>query len=196
MMRPSSIEENSMTTLKVLQEKIARLRAQADGIAKKETSAVLKKIWDLMEKHGLTTDDIAVGSRKPAVRSQSTAAKIPPTPSAAAKYLNPRTGATWSGRGRAPAWIANADDRNEFLVERGNTSTAVAKKAPRAKKHVRGAQALVYRDPKTGLTWSGRGHAPDWLVAAKNPIEYLIPNTQGFPKSAETTPEVKGGRQA
>jgi DNA-binding protein H-NS len=26
-----------------------------------------------------------------------------------------------------------------------------------------------YRDPETGVTWSGRGHAPRWLVAAMNP---------------------------
>lgn len=33
-----------------------------------------------------------------------------------AKYLNPETGATWSGRGPAPAWLAAAKDRSKFLI--------------------------------------------------------------------------------
>jgi DNA-binding protein H-NS len=184
MMRPSSNKENLMTTLKALRDKIAKLQAQAE-IAKKENSVVVKRIADLMEKHGLTTDDIAVGLRK-AARSKATVAKIPAIGPAAAKYLNRETGATWSGRGRAPAWIVNAEDRSEFLVKRGNTATGSAKKAPKAKKHVRGAQALVYRDPKTGSTWSGGGRAPEWLATAKNPIEYLIPKNQASLASAES----------
>ncbi|WP_234775318.1 H-NS family nucleoid-associated regulatory protein [Paraburkholderia tropica] len=31
-------------------------------------------------------------------------------------YPDPKSGATWSGRGRAPAWIASAKDRTRFLI--------------------------------------------------------------------------------
>ncbi|NTY39850.1 H-NS histone family protein [Burkholderia diffusa] len=34
-----------------------------------------------------------------------------------AKYRDPKTGATWSGRGRAPAWIKGAKNRNRFLIQ-------------------------------------------------------------------------------
>ncbi|MGN6653601.1 H-NS family nucleoid-associated regulatory protein [Trinickia sp.] len=34
-----------------------------------------------------------------------------------AKYRNSETGATWSGRGPAPAWMANAKDRAQFLID-------------------------------------------------------------------------------
>jgi hypothetical protein len=34
-----------------------------------------------------------------------------------AKYLDPKTGARWSGRGRAPAWIAGVKDRSKFLID-------------------------------------------------------------------------------
>ena len=30
---------------------------------------------------------------------------------------DPETGATWSGRGRAPAWLANVKNRTAFLIE-------------------------------------------------------------------------------
>jgi DNA-binding protein H-NS len=34
-----------------------------------------------------------------------------------AKYRDPASGATWSGRGRAPHWIAGKD-RDDFLIKR------------------------------------------------------------------------------
>ncbi|MDR5736254.1 MULTISPECIES: H-NS family nucleoid-associated regulatory protein [Caballeronia] len=34
-----------------------------------------------------------------------------------AKYRDPKTGATWSGMGRAPGWIANARNRDRFMIE-------------------------------------------------------------------------------
>ncbi|SAL50290.1 histone family protein nucleoid-structuring protein H-NS [Caballeronia cordobensis] len=40
------------------------------------------------------------------------------------KYRDPVTGATWSGRGREPQWIAGLD-RNQFLTSRGNTDGAI-----------------------------------------------------------------------
>jgi len=33
-----------------------------------------------------------------------------------ALYRDPKSGATWSGCGRAPAWIADAKDRSRFLI--------------------------------------------------------------------------------
>jgi DNA-binding protein H-NS len=33
-----------------------------------------------------------------------------------AKYLDPKTDASWSGRGPAPAWLAGAKDRSKFLI--------------------------------------------------------------------------------
>ena len=36
-------------------------------------------------------------------------------PAVAAKYLNPETGETWSGRGRAPRWL-DGKNREDFAV--------------------------------------------------------------------------------
>nr|WP_247873597.1 H-NS histone family protein [Burkholderia sp. LS-044] len=33
------------------------------------------------------------------------------------KYMDPQTGATWSGRGRPPRWIANVENRDAFLLK-------------------------------------------------------------------------------
>ncbi|REG60806.1 H-NS histone family protein [Paraburkholderia sp. BL6669N2] len=59
-------------------------------------------------------------------------------------YRDPKSGATWSGRGPAPAWLAGAKDRTRFLIDGAGAAAeakpavtkVVAKKAPTAKKSV------------------------------------------------------------
>src|SRR2546427_12966376 len=41
---------------------------------------------------------------------------IPEKTSAPAKYRDPATGATWTGRGKPPNWIKD-QDRDDFLIE-------------------------------------------------------------------------------
>jgi DNA-binding protein H-NS len=51
-----------------------------------------------------------------------------------AKYLDPKTGATWSGRGPAPAWLAAAKDRSKFLIAGADAGSADAGSAKVASK--------------------------------------------------------------
>jgi len=34
-----------------------------------------------------------------------------------AKYRDPKSGKTWTGRGKPPAWIAGAKNRDAYLIE-------------------------------------------------------------------------------
>ncbi|CAB3738763.1 H-NS family nucleoid-associated regulatory protein [Paraburkholderia sp. SIMBA_055] len=164
-----------MATLESLQAKIARLQAQADALRAKKSSAVIEKIKSLMAEHGLTTADIDahVGGKK---RGPKPGTKAVAKPSAsAAKYRDPKTGATWSGHGRAPGWIASAKDRSKFLVKGNAVSSApAARKSAKAGNYVRGPQPALYRDPKTGATWSGRARPPAWIANAKDRSKFLI----------------------
>jgi DNA-binding protein H-NS len=97
------------------------------------------------------------------------------------KYRHPKTGTTWSGHGRAPAWIAGAKDRTKFLIapdvdvavsesDKGKTTAAakkstIAKRSAAKKGQPKGPQTALYRDPESDATWSGRGRAPAWLGA-------------------------------
>ncbi|SOE66750.1 H-NS histone family protein [Burkholderia sp. OK233] len=120
-------------------------------------------------------------------------------------FQDPKSGATWSGRGRAPAWIAETKDRSKFLIAGGakatvattaavlsKTKTAV-KKASKAvgatstKGQPKGPQPAKYRDPKSGATWSGRGPAPAWLSGAKDRAKFLI---VGASAAADAKPAV------
>lgn len=163
-----------MTTLQSVQAKILKLQAQAQELAATKSKVGLEKISALMEKHGVTVADIEafVGKRRGRKPQSGIAAK---QGGAAAKYVDPKSGATWSGRGRAPAWIANAKDRTRFLVGGGAASSSAKAKVPaKAGNYVRGPQPALYQDPESGATWSGRGRAPAWIAGAKDRSRFLI----------------------
>lgn len=164
------------TTLEAIQAKMKKLQAQADALMTKETAKVLATIHRLMEEHGLTAADIGghAGSKQ---RAKKVGVKAVSNKSAlAVKYRDPKSGATWTGRGRAPSWIASAKNRDKFLVDDGSSAAkpASASKAKAAGDYVRGPQPAMYRDPKSGTTWSGRGRAPAWIAEAKDRSKFLI----------------------
>jgi DNA-binding protein H-NS len=164
-----------MPTLEQLQEKMKKLQTQADALIAKKVQAAVDQIRKIMLTHGLTTQDIeakAKAKREAKAASGSASnvkAKVAGTLKSAGspKYQHPKTGATWTGHGRAPAWIANVRDRTKFLVASGADTASVGNvgkaKAP-IKKAAAGAaghkgqrqgpQPAKYLDPKTGATWS------------------------------------------
>ncbi|SAK48077.1 histone family protein nucleoid-structuring protein H-NS [Caballeronia pedi] len=180
-----------MTTLENIQARMKKLQAQAETILAKQAQAAVDQIRELMLKHGLTTADIEArakakrdakangrvavgrGSKAPI----ATKRKLP------AKYLNPKTGETWSGHARPPAWIKLVKDRSKFLIDgAGPSSSTKSVGATSGKTSVRnvqskGALPAKYRDPKSGATWSGRGPAPRWLESAKDRTKFLIEQT-------------------
>jgi hypothetical protein len=92
----------------------------------KRSSAVPETVRGLMAKHGLTTAEIHVHvetrRRGPEVGAKAAVKAA----TSAARYQDPRTGATWSGHARAPRWTAGAKYRDKFL---GGATTVTAKPA-------------------------------------------------------------------
>ncbi|WP_321791776.1 H-NS family nucleoid-associated regulatory protein [Caballeronia sp. J97] len=184
-----------MTTLDKIQARMRKLQAQAEAIVAKKAQAAVDQIRELMLKHGLTTSDIEskAKARRDAKAGGRTAAsrgvKAPLTAKGKlpAKYLNPKTGETWSGHARPPAWIKDVKDRTKFLID-GAHSASLAKtvgatsgKASARKVQSKGALPAKYRDPKSGATWSGRGPAPRWLASAKDRSKFLIEQASAAP---------------
>jgi DNA-binding protein H-NS len=178
-----------MATLESLQAKIKKLEQQAEALIAKQSSGVIEKIRELMAKHGLTAADIDthVGGKQRAKHAAAKTAAKPAT--AVAKYRDPKSGATWSGHGRAPQWIAAAKNRDKYLVDAGAAAVKPlpAKEAKSAGAYVRGPQPAMYQDPKSGATWSGRGRAPAWLAGAKDRSKFLI---DGAGAAADAKPAV------
>jgi DNA-binding protein H-NS len=190
-----------MATLEQIQARLKKLQAQAEALLAKKAQAAVDQIRELMLEHGLTTADLeakasakrAAKGLKVSVAAGKTKAAIGEKTKAAPKYQHPKTGTTWTGHGRAPAWVANVKDRSKFLIATGDETTVAAttgsvSKAKTAVKKTasnsvgatggkgqrKGPQPVKYADPKSGATWSGRGPAPAWLAGAKDRSKFLI----------------------
>jgi DNA-binding protein H-NS len=97
--------ESHMTTVAQLLAQKAALEAQIEAARKAENSEAIAKVKALVAEHGLTQQDIFGGAKRGRKASGSVAAK----------YKDPISGATWSGRGKAPKWI-EGKDRSKFVV--------------------------------------------------------------------------------
>src|SRR5471030_1309026 len=203
--RPYPFKEIAMPTLEQIQEKMKKLQAQADTLIAKKARAAVDQIRKIMLVHGLTTVDIEVKAKakREAKAANGSTSNVKATVARTLKsgtppkYQHPKTGATWTGHGRAPAWIADAKDRAKFLIDGADVSTvgqakAVDKKAAAVAGAVghrgqrTGPQPAKYLDPKTGATWSGRGPAPVWLAAAKDRTRFLIAGADAVTTATST----------
>lgn len=109
-------------TYQQLQKEIANLQARAMEQRKKESASVVAQIREKMHAYGITLEDLK-SSRSVAKRGRKVApdkkagSKRGPAP---IKFRDSATNDTWSGRGRAPRWLAAHEQagrkREEFAV--------------------------------------------------------------------------------
>ncbi|WP_321807799.1 H-NS histone family protein [Burkholderia sp. BCC1993] len=93
---------------KALKAQLDTLQERTEAARIAELEAVIAQIRELVAQYGITDDQIF--GRKRAKKATKPAAAAEP------KYQNPKTGETWSGRGRAPQWIRDAKNRDRFLI--------------------------------------------------------------------------------
>lgn len=97
-----------MSTYKELLKQREQLEQQIKDARSKELSDAVEKVRALVSEFSMTAEDVFPPAR----------GKRPGTPGnkVAPKYKNPETGDTWTGRGKAPKWIASVDDREKFAI--------------------------------------------------------------------------------
>ncbi|PLZ01863.1 hypothetical protein CY652_13595 [Burkholderia sp. WAC0059] len=81
-----------------------RLERDIERAREEEIGLVIASIWQQMDEYGLTVEDLQRYRSKPLHRRRA----VP-------KYRDPRSGATWSGRGRPPSWFDPRAER-DFLI--------------------------------------------------------------------------------
>lgn len=138
-----------MTTYADVKKQIAQLEKKAADLRKVEVAKVVANIREQMDKYDLTVDDIVPAKSQRGMKAaKGTTAKV----GKPAKYMDPKTGKTWTGHGKAPSWIAaatKAGRRDDFLIEKVSQGKATkpaekskpakpvaAQKAPTAAKKV------------------------------------------------------------
>jgi DNA-binding protein H-NS len=97
-----------MPTYQEYQDQIAKLQSLAEQARQDEIAEARRQVRELMQKHNLNVADLTIESKKTKPGPRKGTAK--------AKYRDPETGATWSGRGRAPRWL-NGRVKDDFLIK-------------------------------------------------------------------------------
>jgi len=92
-----------------LQAKIADLQAQAARVKEEEKQQAINMARTMISAYGITAKDLGL-DKAPKVKTGPK-----PGNKVAAKYRDPQSGATWSGRGKTPRWI-NGADRSQYAI--------------------------------------------------------------------------------
>lgn len=96
-----------MASYKDLIAQKEKLEKQIEEVKNKERAAIVAEVRQKVQEFDLSPRELGLSGRK----ARKPAAKAAVAP----KYMNPNTGETWSGRGRAPAWIGK--NRDKFLIK-------------------------------------------------------------------------------
>lgn len=95
-----------MATYKQLTAQLEKLHKEVALAREKEIEQAIADIKQKITEYGITAEELGFSTRRATVARKT---PLPP------KYRNPKTGETWSGRGRAPAWLAGKN-RERFLI--------------------------------------------------------------------------------
>ncbi len=97
-----------MSSYKELLQQREQLEKQIQEARNKELADAVGKVRALVAEFSLTAEDVFPPAK--AKRVGTTGSKVAP------KYKNPATGDTWTGRGKAPKWIASETNREQFAI--------------------------------------------------------------------------------
>ncbi|CAB3967246.1 H-NS histone [Burkholderia aenigmatica] len=102
------IERETMSSYKDLLAQREKLEKQIEEAKSREYAEVLNDVKQKIADYGFSLAELGL--------SRAKAGKVGrPRAGVAAKYRDPETGATWSGRGKPPRWIAGKD-REQFAI--------------------------------------------------------------------------------
>jgi DNA-binding protein H-NS len=108
------IKEQSLQELQETRLQIDSLIAQRK---EEEREAVLQELNAVAQRAGFSLEDLVKGSRASAKKPGSSDGRS----SVAAKYKDPTSGATWSGRGVTPRWLQDAlskgKKKDDFIIK-------------------------------------------------------------------------------
>ena len=98
-----------MATYRQLTAQLERLQQKIDKEREKAIADAIADIRAKIDEYDITPEELGFRSTRTAAAGAKPKRTLPP------KYRNPKTGETWSGRGRAPAWLGK--NRTRFLIK-------------------------------------------------------------------------------
>ena len=117
--------QNYATLQAKINKEIEKLQKQAQVLQTKSRKPVISSLVRTMKEYNISPDELAEAYGKvkssakagrPAKSTKAVGVKKPVAP----KYRHPASGATWTGRGKAPLWVVEAEKngqpRQQFLI--------------------------------------------------------------------------------
>lgn len=92
-----------MASYQEILSQIEDLKLKAKEARKQEMAATITEIKRMMAEYGITLEDLGGKSGKGRPRGGN------------AKYRDPASGKTWSGRGRRPGWVVDLEKQGGNL---------------------------------------------------------------------------------
>lgn len=173
---------------KTLKAQLAALQEKTEAARVAELEAIVADIREKVAEFGITSDQIF--GRQRVTKGRKTGTPV------AAMYQNAKTGETWSGRGRAPAWIKDVKDRSRFLIggaveSQANASDAATRRA--AKKTAAKSRKVSAKSVKSAGTAVARKKARASITVAVKKTSTRraasAKKTTGTPARSETATE-------
>lgn len=149
-----------MKTYQAVRAEIAKLEKKAEELRRQELKTIVAQVRQVIADYGLTAADLGLAG----ARARAAVRKAPVRASRSAgvaKYRDPKTGQTWTGHGRPPAWIVGAKDREAFLIEAPAAQPAAKKtRAARPAKAAKAPKAAAKKvAAKKGAPRGRKGRA-------------------------------------
>jgi DNA-binding protein H-NS len=98
--------EHFMATYKQLTVQLEKLQKEVAVAQQKEIAAAIEDIKRKIVEYDLSAEELGFSAKRGRPVKK---APLPP------KYRNPKTGETWSGRGRPPGWLVGRN-KERFLI--------------------------------------------------------------------------------
>lgn len=184
-----------MATLLQLQKQMSQLQTELDRVRRAEAHTVIARMQKDIATYGITAEDlgfvgaVSMSASTPAAhaakKTRGPNKKVGPSltgqkaPSVA-KFRDPKSGKTWTGRGKPPLWIAGKKDRTPFLVAPTDASSGTVPEAapvPMKKPAQRVAAKKVTRRAATATVDA-------FVVAAPAPAKKASTKKTGAKKAA------------
>ena len=145
-----------MKTYSDIKAEIAKLERQAEAARKAEVAGVVAKIKTAIVAYGLTAADLGLGrgASKAARAAKAKSSKKAATAVGTPKYRDPKSGKTWTGRGKPPTWIAGVKNRDAYLID-GAAGTAGATPPKQSANGARKARVATKAAGKSAPTKKG-----------------------------------------
>ena len=97
-----------MSSYQEILSQIEDLKRKAEDVRQQEMAGAIAEIKRLMAQFGVTSEDLGLTGRAGAVKGKTRG-------TVAAKYRDPISGKTWTGRGRRPGWVLDLEGQGKSL---------------------------------------------------------------------------------